>query len=138
MHFDKDIRMTEHTGGLWALRASEVAGRMYRLMPNVGEPCSSKRRVICGAVTSILTYGAPIWNRALRYRKYVGMMALMQRRLALRICSAYRTICLDAIRVLSDVIPLELVVEEKVVIHEGLETDREVIRIQIIHKWQKK
>ena len=137
IHFDKDLKMVEHVRQN-VQRASEVASRLCQIMPNVGGPRPSKRRVICGAVTSILMYGAPIWRRALRHKKYVDMMARVQRKLALRICSSYRTVSLEAIQVLAGVVPLELLVEERVEIHEGAEEDRDTIRSRTIRKWQHK
>ena len=137
VHFDKDRRMSEHIRRT-VQRASEVASSLCRIMPNVGGPRSTKRRVICSAVTSILMYGAPIWRRVLRHKKYVDMVARVQRRLALRICSAYRTVSLEAIQVVAGVIPLELLAEERAETQEEEQPDKNEARRKTIQKWQEK
>ena len=137
VYFDKDRRMTEHIRRT-VQRATEVAGRLCRIMPNIGGPRSSKRRVICSAVSSILMYGAPVWKKALRHKKYVGMMAKLQRKLALRICSAYRTVSLEAIQVLAGVIPLELIAEEREETNRNSETNKAELRETTIHRWQER
>ena len=43
--FDKDLKMREHVRRV-AARANEVATKLSRLMPNIGGPRSSKRRVL--------------------------------------------------------------------------------------------
>ena len=129
--------MVEHIKRTVA-RTSEVTGRLSRLLPNVGGPRSSKRRVMCGAVTSILMYGAPIWSRAMKYKKYVDMIARVQRRLALRICSAYRTVSLEAVQVLAGVVPLELLAEERTKINDETGIDKAELRARSVRKWQRR
>ena len=55
--FDKDLQMTEHVKQM-TVRANDVATKLARLMPNNSGPRFSKSRVICGAVSSIVLYGA--------------------------------------------------------------------------------
>ena len=65
--------------------------------PNIGGQRSSKRKVISSSVNSIVLYGAPISNRALRYEKYCKMLLSVQKRLAIRICSGYRIVSTEAV-----------------------------------------
>ena len=132
--FGKDLRMGHHVKHV-VLRAAEVATRMSGIMANVGGPWGNKRRVISSAVTSILLYGAPIWGRALKYAKYVEMVSRVQRKMAIRICSAYRTVSLEAVQVLAGVVPVDLLVRERTRVHEGAE-DRASARAQSMRLWQ--
>ena len=62
----------------------------------------------------------------------------MQRKLALRICSAYRTVSLEAIQVLAGVIPLDPMADERAEIHHEALADRDEIRKQTIQRWQER
>ena len=133
--FDKDLRMTEHVRQV-ASRASEVAARLCRLMPNVGGPGSSKRRSMGGVINSIILYGAPIWCGALKYAKYTEMLLRVQRRMALRVCSSYRTVSLEAALMVAGMIPIDLLVEERTEAHRRVESDRHALRQETMTKWQ--
>uniref|UniRef100_A0ABD2W222 Reverse transcriptase domain-containing protein n=1 Tax=Trichogramma kaykai TaxID=54128 RepID=A0ABD2W222_9HYME len=43
-------------------RASRVAGALSQIMPTIGGPRSSQRRLYANVIDSILLYGAPIWR----------------------------------------------------------------------------
>ena len=72
----------------------------------------------------------------MKYKKYVAMLARVQRKLALRICSAYRTVSLEAVQVLAGLVPLELLAGERTEINEEMEVDREELRTRTTKKWQ--
>ena len=135
--FDMDMKMTEHVKNVTS-RASDVATRLCRLMPNIGGPRSSKRRVIAGTVNSIVLYGAPIWSGALRYEKYRQMVVQVQRRVGLRICSAYRTVSTEAVQVIAGVIPLDLLVEERTAAFRARNVDGGPLRQNTMEQWQKR
>ena len=130
VHFDKDSRMTEHVRQTVA-RANEVAAKLSRLMPNVGGPRASKRRVICGAVTSILLYGAPIWGAVIGMERYRGMLLSAQRKLALRVGSAYRTVSTEAALIVAGLVPIDLLVVERTRAYDTGEA-RDTLRRQTV------
>ncbi|CAB0037467.1 unnamed protein product [Trichogramma brassicae] len=43
-------------------KASKVAGALSQIMPTIGGPRSSRRRLYANVIDSILLYGAPIWS----------------------------------------------------------------------------
>ena len=135
VHFDKDMRMTEHVRQA-AARANEVTAKLAILMPNIGGPRASKRRVISGAASSVLLYGAPIWGGVMRHGKYRNMVGSVQRKLALRIGSAYRTVSLEAAQVIAGLIPIDLKIRERMKAHGSNTETKEQIRAQIIKEWQ--
>ena len=124
--------MTEHVRCV-VKRASEVATSLFRVMLNIGGPRSSKRRVVGGVINSIILYGARVWHRVLRYEKYRNMSLQVQRRVAPRVCSAYRTVSTEAVLVvIAGFIPINLMVEERVATHGDAEEDMKALREETI------
>ena len=136
IYLDKDLRMTEHVRRVTE-RANEVTAKLARIMPNIGGPRASKRRIIAGAVMSIVLYGAPVWGGVLRHGKYRKMLQGIQRKLALRISSAYRTVSLEAAQVITGMIPVDILVRERTATHEAPE-ERERAREQSMEEWQER
>ena len=98
---------------------------------------ATKRRAISGAALSVLLYAAPIWDCAIKHAKYKNMVASVQRKLALRISSAYRTVSLEAAQVLAGLIPIDLKIKERRQTHGNNNTGtREQIRQDIMKEWQ--
>ena len=135
VHLDKDLRMTEHVRQTVA-RVGIVAANLSRLMPNVGGPRSSKRKIIAGVVNSIVLYGAPIWEGALRHRKYREMLLRVQRRVALRVTMAYRTVSTEAALVVAGLIPIDLLARERTEGHRRAGADRRMLRAETFGRWQ--
>lgn len=71
------------------------------LMPNLRGPSERKRRLYAKVVHSVIMYGAPVWAKTVaRDKKTSGDVHRVQRRLALRIISAYRTVSHEAAEIL--------------------------------------
>lgn len=83
-------------------------------MPNLRGPAECKRRLYANVLASIALYGAPIWSDSLEvsqsgkriYRRF-------QRTVALRVCSAYRTVSFDAATLMARMPPWDLVAAER-------------------------
>lgn len=93
-----------------SLQAGKAAARvttLSRLMSNVDGPTQTKRLVIASAVTSIMLYAAPVWAPTLKKTHWVPL-ARVHRSMALRICSAYRTVSEDAALLIAGTAPLQL------------------------------
>ena len=57
-------------------KALQKQAALARIMPRVGGPSSSKRRVLATVVQSVILYGAPAWEVALKYQKYVRLLRM--------------------------------------------------------------
>ena len=103
-------------------RVTETAARktaaLARLMANTKGPRPSVRRLLMAVTHSILLYGAEIWGGAMRVKKYSKSMLAVQRRGALRIACAYRTVSADAVLVIAGVIPVDLLALERKRVYE--------------------
>ncbi|XP_060810831.1 uncharacterized protein LOC132904440 [Amyelois transitella] len=90
-----------------APRVTTAAGALTRLMPNLGGPEASCRRLYMGVVRSIALYGAPVWADALS-RQNLASLRRPQRLMATRAARGYRTISFEAASVLAGSIPWDL------------------------------
>ncbi|GBO99933.1 Retrovirus-related Pol polyprotein from type-1 retrotransposable element R1 [Eumeta japonica] len=94
-------------------KASAVRASQARLMPNVGKPKQSKRLLLSSVVTSVLTYGISIWSDALGIQETWRKAEPVYQLSALRVTSDFRTISEEAVCVISRILPLRVLAEER-------------------------
>lgn len=75
-------------------KAERVVGSLCRLMPNLRGPGSRKRQLYANVITSIVMYAAPVWaDKFLKVPfKETRLLVALQRRVAIRVISGYRTV----------------------------------------------
>ena len=95
-------------------KAEKAIAALSRLMPNVGGPRANKRRLLGNVVDSIILYGAPIWGDWVEKDTYRKLIEKPQRKVAIRIVSAYRTVSTKAIQVIAGTVPIHLLVKERI------------------------
>lgn len=87
-------------------KTTKVIRALGRLMPNLRGPGETKRRLYAYTITSVITYGAPIWSEAVNgSKKLQERLKQIQRSIALRTIAAYRTVSADAALALSRIPP---------------------------------
>lgn len=91
-----------------AAKAQSTALLMSRLMPNIGGPRQLKRKLLSSVVNSQLLYASPVWANSLVFDSYVDIIERPQRTMALRVLTAYSTVSLSAVMVISGTIPAHL------------------------------
>lgn len=94
-----------------SVKADKMGNNLIRLMSNTRGPMMSNRRLLAWVVDSILLYAAPVWRGALELASTRGIIEKCRRKVAIRITTAYRTVSLDAVLVLSGMPPIELLAE---------------------------
>lgn len=139
---DCRLRYWEHIQAVCD-KAAGVVGSLSRLMGNVGGPRQCKRRLLMSTVNSILLYGAEVWAGAMRVKKYSKRVLAVQRRAALRVTCAYRTVSGAAVMVVAGVIPLDLLaVERQEIFRRAPELGRgeaaSVCRAETLQVWQRR
>jgi 4-alpha-glucanotransferase len=70
--------------------------------------------IYSGAIEPILTYGAPVWEKALTKQRKLRKYQRVQRMMNIKIAKAFRTLSYEASCVLAGVRPIRLAIEEKV------------------------
>ncbi|KAJ8932822.1 hypothetical protein NQ314_014407 [Rhamnusium bicolor] len=131
---DKNMTFNEHITRM-ANRAGETVAALGRLMPNVGGPKASKRRTMSSVAHSIMLFAAPVWEGALKIVKIREKFARVQRQMALRISSAYRTASREAVLVIAEIPPTELLARERVEVYE--EIPKGEARNRLMQDWQR-
>ncbi|CAI6376152.1 unnamed protein product [Macrosiphum euphorbiae] len=88
-----------------AEKATKTVSSLSRLMPNVGGPRQKKRQLLMSVAQSQLLYAAPIWASALVFEVNIKKLLKPQRKMAIRVSSAYCTVSTNAILVVSGLLP---------------------------------
>lgn len=119
-------------------KAEKSLSALTGLMPNVGGP--TYWRLLCGVMESIILYGSPIWAETMKMAKYRNTLIAFQRKCAVRIISAYRTVSAVAAQVVAGVVPIDLKMEERCRLHRTGSGHVAEVRMReravILREWQ--
>lgn len=83
------------------------------LLPNRGGAQQQRRRLLVRVAYSSLLHGAELWSGVATYCKYRGKLESLHRRCCLRTTSAYRTVSLAAAEMLTEHMPIVLVLLQR-------------------------
>jgi len=124
-----------------AAGARKAAAALGRLMPNVGGPTQSKRRLLMSVVMSRLLYGAEIRAEpALTLKKTCNTLLQAQRCAALRVARCYCTVSDMASLVLAKMPPATVLAlarrKTAMARRDGAVLDRKEVRADLIRRWQ--
>jgi hypothetical protein len=120
-----------------ATKAGRMAAQLGRIMPNVEDARSSRRRLLAAVVQSKLLYGAPTWAEALKFKCNVEILVRAQRRSLLRVACAYRTVSTEAIQVITGTLPVDLQVRRQKILHQRVGARSEVEE-SLLSEWQRR
>ena len=70
-----------------------------------------------GMLHSVLMYAAPAWVDNVKIKKYRMLIKRRQRKALLRVTSAYRTVSSEALSVITDTPPTELLMNKRTSIY---------------------
>lgn len=101
-----------------AAKTEKIISALSKLIPVVKGPKASKRKILCRVGHSILIYGAPLLSKALKSKRHLNLFQKCQRKMALRICSAYRTVSTEAALVIAGVTPIRIMVKERAYLYK--------------------
>lgn len=117
-------------------KADRTVSALSKLMPNVGGPRASKRRLLASVIHSQLLYGAPVWRTAIDTIKVRKALQKVQRQMAIRVSSAYRTISAEAVGVIAGIPPIDLQIIERTAKYSGIAP--EAAKEQLMAQWQER
>ncbi|KAF0745515.1 Reverse transcriptase domain-containing protein, partial [Aphis craccivora] len=111
LQLDSKWSFTNHAKAVTA-KAGKTVQNLTRILPNISAAKSRKRMLLSNVVHSILLYGAPVWVQNMSKTGWSELLKI-QRRIALRVTSAYCTVSGAAIGVISSIAPLDLMAIER-------------------------
>lgn len=117
-------------------KVEKTIAALASLMPNIGGPRASKRRLLSCVVHSQLLYAAPVWHTVTENQKLQKKISSVQRKINIRICCAYRTISTEGAGVIAGVPPIELLIQERREKYIGVDTV--TARANLMNRWQDK
>lgn len=139
---DEKLTYSEHVRKMCE-KASRQTAALSRLLPNMKGPGTMTRRMLASVVASVLLYAAPIWGKVISTKKYRNMLLSTQRKALLRVTRAYRTVSLEAVAVIGETPPLDLLVDERRRLYkEGRVTEadrareKEATLVNWIRRWE--
>lgn len=125
LRIDNQWTFTTHFEGL-APRMMAVANSLGRLLPNLGGPNTRVRKLYAGVVHSVVLYGAPVWtSEASRSRRIQTLLHRAQRRVAIRVIHAYRTVSHLAAITLAGYPPLYMIADMYADVYQRIRILRE-------------
>lgn len=134
IHLDRDLRMTTHIKKVCE-RANQKLTTLARVMPNMGGPRQRKRRILTSAISSVILYSASIWKDALKYKHYNNMLEQINRKMAIRITAAYRTVPTTAVLAIAGLPPIKLQVEERAMVEKQGRMYKTEARANLMSEW---
>lgn len=99
-------------------KAALLTTSLSRIMANTHGPMACKRRLLVNTAQSILLYGAEVWGARMSKECWRKRLGSVQRRGALRVSCAYRTVSEPAVLVIAGVVPVGLLALERKAIYE--------------------
>lgn len=93
-------------------KGQKVVTALARIMPNIEGSTEKRRRLYLYVFQAVVLYGAPVWaEKLIKNKKAVIHCRTVQKLIANRVVSGYRTISADAVQLLARAPPLELLAE---------------------------
>lgn len=137
VHLDSRMCFGPHVE-VTAAKAAKLVTALTKLMPNMGGPKFTKRRVLASVVQSVMLYGAPVWHKAMDVKSYRSKFDKVYRSVALRVCSSYRTASKEALQVLAGLPPIDLLAEERFNNYHSNKTaiEKNLSREILLNRWQ--
>lgn len=141
---DKNWSFKNHLENASA-KADRIGTSLQQLMPNVGGPKPESRALLGTVVHSVLLYGAPIWGIQAQISAISKHMGPVQRKVALRVISGYRSISRGAALLLAGMAPIWLLAKERASLWEGQQRDgaitrqteiKEEVHEALVREWQ--
>ena len=137
IQLDKDLKMTTHVK-VAVQKALQKQAALAKIMPRVGGPSSGRRMMLAAVVKSVLLYGAPVWEVALRHKKYVQLVRTVERKMSVGVTSAYRTVATDAVGVIAMCPPYDILIWERARNWEDRGLRKAERRQEVMAKWQQR
>lgn len=114
-------------------KAKERLAKLYRLMPNIGGPNSTKKQILCSA--------APIWYDVFRIKKYKETLSLYHRQILFRVLSGHRIVKAKTLQTVAGGVPIRIIIEGRKIFcdrdYRKAASVKNEERTVTVRKWQR-
>ena len=135
IYFDNSVsfdRHVDHNTG----KCTQIINMLARSNKlNWGLGHRALKVIFIGAIEPILTYGAPVWEKALTKQNNLRKYQRVQRMMNIKIAKAFRTLSYEASCVLAAIRPIQLAVEETVRTYTATHKNIEYEEILDVRYW---
>lgn len=132
---DSKLTFSEHVNKT-VEKAQRTVTALSTIMPNVGGPRASKRKLLNSVVISQLLYGAPVWQSVTENKRTCQKIGKIQRQMAIRVTSSYRTISSEAVGVIGSIPPIDLQIAERTAKYNGI--PKSIAHQNLMAQWQER
>jgi hypothetical protein len=123
---DKRLNWKEHIFSV-KTRAQQLTMQVMSFAKNkFGLNARSLEIIFKGAIIPILSYGSPLWIQHIDKYYIIKLLESIQRLNALRLCRAYKTVSKDALNIIANFMPIDLVMKQRAIeyfIKHGIDTE---------------
>jgi hypothetical protein len=114
IYFDRRLNFDKHIENMAgkSTKLIHMLGRSTKLQWGLGHKLL--KTIYEGALIPLLTYGAPVWEEAIRKQRNLQKLQRVQRLINIKTAKAYRTISFEASCVMAGVPPIGIVAGERV------------------------
>jgi hypothetical protein len=114
---DSKLTFKEHANYLLA-KVSELINNLLRFAKiEYGLNAEAMDIIYKGAVLPIISYGVSVWAQAIDRQFMTKPLTSLQRRYALRMTRAYRTVSAEAANILANFLPIDLYLKERAIMY---------------------
>jgi len=114
---DSKLTFKEHANYLLT-KVSKLINNLLRFAKiEYGLNAKAMDVIYKGAVLPIISYGVSVWAQAIDRQFITKPLTSLQRRYALRMTRAYRTVSTDAANILANFLPIDLYLKERAVMY---------------------
>jgi len=116
IHIDSGWKFKVHPKTV-AAKARKVVQGLSRMLPNISAAKPAKRKLLSNVAHSIILYGSPFWVQDLSPSGWAELFKV-QRRMLLRVATAYCTVSKEAIEVITSTATLDLLAKSRKTIYD--------------------
>lgn len=130
------MNFAAHIKGM-AAKAAVMTASLGQLLSNVWGSKPIRRKILGSVAHSIILYAAPVWEGALATEKNRKILASVQSKMAMSVCSAYRTVSEDAVLVVAGIPSINLLAMQRTLLKRERDRGNKVKeREWLMEQWQ--
>ncbi|KAI5692701.1 hypothetical protein M8J77_010331 [Diaphorina citri] len=134
---DRKLTFSKHISEV-VTKADNRTKALSRIMPRTGGAGWTKRKLLYHVYASTILYATPVWGGSIRIAKYKNQLVKSQRKFLIHVARAYRTTSTEALQVVSGIIPMDIMINERMKTFQKSKEERKEERHKSIEEWERR